>query len=277
MNLVQSLLLEAVSQEEQFDAQSVLSKLKSSEKSENINKNAVGFALEEVDDNTNETRIVKVYVSRDQAKDFEATLAAALKEFAGVKEIAEILFDLRAKFNIVNVEWPAIPEDEEVDQELTGDEENIEQQSVDGQELPTTDELNQPDTTTEQDVKTILQAIIDMMKTEAEAKKAEAEAKISQHTTQAALATAKTQEEILDMESYYKEKEEKRKEVEQLARLAKYKQEIKNNEKSNIVDNEQDAAENIKDLPSLEDEEIMDDNEHFSNINKYLTHNKTQR
>jgi len=93
----------------------VMSKIRKSEKDAEVKKDLTGFALEDDDG-----KIMKVYVEREEASDFEEALNTELKknqndEF-NHREIGEILFDLKKNFNIVNIEMDTIPEDEEENQ-----------------------------------------------------------------------------------------------------------------------------------------------------------------
>lgn len=276
MSLLKNFILESISNKNTFDSQSFISKLKNSEKIDSIKSNSVGFVLEEIDKETNKTQLIKVYVIKSEAEDFEKALSSLLNEYKDEKEVAEIIFMLRSRFNIINVEWPTIEEDEEITQEIPN-EENTENQIDD---LTDETELNQNETSqNDNEIKSILQSIIDMMKADAEAKKAEAEAKISQHASTTALAKIKTEEELIDMENYYKEKEEKRKEIEKLAKLAKYKEDLKKDEIQNNDEINLNNDENILSNSnfSYENEEITSDINHFKNIDIYLKHNQHQR
>ena len=92
-----------------YDEQDVISKLKDAEKQAEHRDNTTGFVLED-----EEGGIVKVYVKNEEAQNFETSLAAMMNDSANSDaEIAEILFELRKKFTIVDVEWPTIEEDEE--------------------------------------------------------------------------------------------------------------------------------------------------------------------
>lgn len=293
-------LLEAMKKDEWIDSQDVLSKIKSAEKNKDIEKDCVGFILEEIDKKTKEKRYVKVFIAKDQAKAFESTLATALEEYKGKKEIAEILFTLREKFNIVNVEWSVIPEDEEVNQELPGEGgDTLDITKTDGDSEAS---LEITKDNTEEGTRTALQSFIDMLKADAEAKKAEAEAKKAEAeaetaklAAQAAMAKVHAEEEILDMETYYKEKEEKKKEAEKLAKLAKYKHD-RAQELERELDKEEPEVEkeiSVKKLTvtepteepseqefaqySPEDEEVdvnedgyIDDEEYLKYVDKYL-------
>ena len=244
MSLLKDLLKEADATADDFDPQTVLAKLTSAEKNNKVAKDSVAFALEEIDKDTGDTRLVKVYIGKDQANDFEAALAAALDEFGGKKEIAEILYDLRAKFNIVNVEWPDIPEDEEVDQSVaTNDQQSTGDVNAQGDQMAadaqTADVAPVAD---EEGVKSTLAAVIDMMKADAEARKAEAEAKAAEYSAQASMSKVKSEEQILDMETYYKEKDAKKKEAEQLAKLAKYKHDLAQDSSNDTIPSDSTAS-----------------------------------
>jgi len=85
----------------------VLKQLDRSEKLDDID--TVTFGLE-----TDDGKIVKVYVQADQAEEFEKALSAKLGE---VDDIEECLNELSKEFQIVDVEWPDDKEDEEEDVE----------------------------------------------------------------------------------------------------------------------------------------------------------------
>lgn len=65
----------------------------------------ITFGLE-----TDDGKIVKVYVNKDQANDFEKALSEKLGE---IDDIEEVLNTLAKDFEIVDVEWPEAPTDEE--------------------------------------------------------------------------------------------------------------------------------------------------------------------
>ena len=102
-----------------FDASDVISRIDAASKKEKQNDDTTAFGLEDEDGS-----MVKVYVRNDQAKDFETQLAALLAgadedndEDNTSLEIAEVLYKLKDKFDIVDVEWPGIAGDEEEEQE----------------------------------------------------------------------------------------------------------------------------------------------------------------
>jgi len=305
MSLLKQLLAEEIAPEdEQFNSQDVLSKLKSAEKNNKISDDAVGFVLEEIDKETGEVKMVKVFVkvfvSKEHADAFEKALSISLEDNKDKKEIAEILFDLREKFNIVNVEWPEIPEDEEVDQELAGEQGLEGEQDLAPDEMGATDELDMPPDQESED-KSTLQQLIDLMKSESEAKKAEAEAKKAEaqaeeakYAAQTAMARLKTEEELIDMEDFEKEKQEKEKEYKQLSQLAKFRQ-----QKANDLEGELNADSSSMDIDKSveitpesksENEEViqdqkpdqdgdgyLNDEEYLAYIKQFLMKDKAQR
>jgi len=107
----------------QFDASDVMSKLDAAEKRARDEQDTVPFGLEDEDGN-----IIKVYVKAEEADEFESALAAMLAgedededdENSGM-EIAEVLFQLKDRFQIVDVEWPNIEGDPEEEQEVAGE------------------------------------------------------------------------------------------------------------------------------------------------------------
>jgi len=226
--------------EDKFDSADVISKLKSAEKSASVENDTVSFGLE--DENG---EMVKVYVKADQAEEFEKALETALAgkdddddDENSTFEIAEVLFDLKDKFDIIDVEWGAIPEDEEENQEVEGEGDELglgdeegdlgDEEGDLGDEEMVADEMGD-----EEDAKTALTQVIDMMKADAEAKKAEADAKkaeadakSAEYAAKAAGEKVKQEEEILDMETYNKDKATADKEAKKLAQLAKYKHDL---------------------------------------------------
>jgi len=232
-------LKEAV--ESTFDQADVISKLKQSERANVTDEETTTFALEDEDG-----IIIKVTVRKDQAEDFEAALGMALaakdededNDNTG-QEIAEVLFDMKDRFEIVDVDFPAIPEDEEEEGQTVegeGDDLDIEGEGGDeeGDDMDMeADDMDMEADTDEADAGTALTQVIDMMKADAEAKKAEAEARTaeakaeeSRYAAQASVAKVKQEEQILDMESHNDRKKKENEEAKRLAQLAKYKHEM---------------------------------------------------
>lgn len=214
------------------DASSIMDKLRGMERDNaTVAQDVVVFGLE--DDNGN---VVKVSIPTDQSGDFEVELRDQIKlnngEGQPAIEIAELLYTLKDRFDIVNVEWSDIEENEE----QLPDEDQIEADAEANAELDTEmvpDE--EVDNSEAEQAESLLGQIITMMKadaqarqTEAEAKKAEAEAKKAQAAAKAAYAKVRQEEQILDMEDHEKAQKEENKEAKKLAKLAKWRHEISN-------------------------------------------------
>ena len=243
-----------------FDASDVLSKIDSAQQRENLNDDTVAFGLED-----DEGNLVKVFVKTDQAEEFENTLASMLAgtladngdpdgENVEAKEIAEIIYELKDKFDIVDVEWPGIETDEEEEQEVVdpaqaggaaggaeagaaggmdagaeaGAEGDLGLEDPEGE-----DELGldgeEGDMEADDDAKSALQAVIDVMKADAEAKmadanarEAEARAKEAEYSAQGAAHKVKREEQVYDMEAAEKDEKSRKKEGEQQAKLARF-------------------------------------------------------
>jgi hypothetical protein len=95
------------------DEQAVIDKLDRSVKFDEID--SVTFGLE-----TDDGKIVKVYVNAEQAEPFEKALAAKLGE---IDDIEEVLNDLSKEYEIIDVEWPEGEgeEEDEEDEEVEDD------------------------------------------------------------------------------------------------------------------------------------------------------------
>jgi len=253
---------EQVAGETDFDAADVFSKLDAAESRADINKDTVAFGLED-----DEGGIVKVYVKTEDADEFESTLASMLAGVAdeddddeiSALEIAEVLFKLKDKFEIVDVEWGDVEGDEEEEQEIEGEgggepgpagEAAVgDMEGAEGAEggLEGGDELGlggaeggedldlsaDIEGAGEEDAKSALDAVISMMKADAEARQAEAEArKAEARATEARYAAAaaeskiKQEEEVIDMEAHNDAKKQQDSEAKKLADLAKYRHEV---------------------------------------------------
>ena len=180
--------LGAIAVETDFSSSDVVSKLDDAEKRAKAGDDTTAFGME--DDQGN---LVKVYVKTDSADDFEQALASMLAgedenddEENSALEIAEVLFKLKDKFEIVDVVWPEIEGDEEEEQEMEGGAEgdmggegdmgdemggegDLEGGDLEGGDLG--DEEGGDMTAGEDDAKSALDKVIDMMKADAEAKK----------------------------------------------------------------------------------------------------------
>lgn len=223
------------SDKSQFNAADVVSKLDAAQKKAKVEDDTTTFGLE--DDKGN---MIKVHVRADQAEEFERALSSMLggaDDNADDKnsslEIAEVLYNLKNKFEIVDVDWGSIQSDEEEEQEVDPGQEGAEgqpgQEGMPGQEgemPPPGGEMGGGD----EDVKSLLTQVVDVLKSQAEAQKAEADARTAEAKAKEAEFAAKSaeskikqEEETLDMETYYKDKSEQKKEAQRLVKLAKFK------------------------------------------------------
>lgn len=246
---------------ETFDSADVISKLKNAEQSADHEDDSTGFALEDEDG-----RIVKVYVAADQAQDFEKALGSALagededEEEVGSEEntsleIAEVLFNLKDRYTIIDVQWPEIEEDQEEDVSVEdnidaggGDAEGDLDPDIEGGEGEGEGEEGGMEAELqggegdefdleggemgEDPAASALDKVIDLLKAQADAQKAEANAKEAEANAQEAKYNASTaeskvkqEEEVLDMEAYYDDQKTIDKEAKKLSKLAKWKHE----------------------------------------------------
>ena len=202
-----------------FDTTSVMAKLQDLEKKDDAELlPTTTFGLE--DDTGN---IVKVSVPVDQAKEFEHELQSALTTDDS-SDIAELIFNLKDRFDIINVEWADIDEDEEEQQPevVVGDDV--------GELLPTDNVGGEVPSGDDEAVSSLLAQVIDMMKADAEAKRAEAEtrraeaeAREAEAISLQAAAKVRQEEQLLDMDDYEKQEKAESKESKRLAKLAKWK------------------------------------------------------
>jgi len=284
-----------------FDSSDVLSKIDAAQKREYMNDDTTAFGLE--DDQGN---LVKVYVKNDQAEDFENQLAMMLagqqsdeNEEANAKEIAEIIHELKDKYDIVDVEWPGIEGDEEEEQEVVGDaaggaagleggagvggdaggaggELDLEGGDEGGDDLSLGDEEvgDEGDMTAGDDeAKSALQSVIDVMKADAEAKLADAEArtaearaKEAEYSGQAAGARARQEEQVYDMEAAEKDEKERGKSAEQQAKLARFQHQKAQTAEASL------SMESVKDDVDDKDEKTITLTELTELILKNLRH-----
>lgn len=237
-----------------FDQDGVISRLQSfnrSTKASDTDTPTKCFGLEDSDGN-----VVKVYVAADQAEDFERSLQQLMTDEGDREiEIGELLFSLKDQFKIINTEFPAVEEDEEEVNKVTGgDDKNAEadlgdefQLGDDGTPEGGADALGADgggdddalinDMTADggaggadtSSVETLLTQVIDMMTADAEARKADAEArqqeakaKEAKSASTEAWARVKQEEQILDIDTAEKAKKDADKETEKLAKLAQY-------------------------------------------------------
>lgn len=223
----------APSRETPFDSTEIIAKLKGLERKEEVDhRDTVTFGL--TDDND---EIVRVTIKHDQAEDFESALQAMLTAQDGseeLPEIAEILYNLKDQFDIIDVHWPNVEEDEEENVELTGAEgdspEGLDDMGAPG-DADMDPSMGEPPAGGDTgEVTGLLTQVIDMMKADAEARKAEARAREAEAKTKEAdsvvaqsLSRVKQEEQYLDMETYNKARKDEDREAKRLAQLAKWK------------------------------------------------------
>lgn len=231
---------------EKINSEDILSKLKALEKNNIEKEKTKGFVLEDEYGN-----LIKIYVSADQADEFENAIGKRLSEieedYEKELDVFELLFDLRKEFNIVDVYVESIPEDEEDELEIdaNGDNNDLESEDGNGDMVDNVNDdlsggLNAQQAPTAY-MNDSLSKIIDMLKADASAKEAEARAKEAEAKAREAEANRdiaelkiKREEELLDMEDFNKRKSEEDKEANQLKQLAKFRRE-KNRTDSDFV------------------------------------------
>lgn len=261
-----------------FDSANVISKLDAAETKSKYQQDTVTFGLEDERGN-----VVRVIVDGSQAKQFEVVLAKMLgdqhddsiENYNGTpaKEIAEILFQLKHQFNIVDVKWGELPVDEEEEpkedemqaQDQEGsDDQPVDDQQEDGQGI---DNVNMDDaqsldvsgeTPQTGDEAGLLQKVIDMMKADAEARKADAQAReaeakatVSKYASDTALAKVKQEEDVLDMEAYYKDRQQQDKETKTLAKLAKYKHDVASDQGGRLSSEDEEGTVSLSKLSDM--------------------------
>lgn len=229
--------------EQTYDTSDAIAKLKSLEDKDSVDyRDTATFGLVDADGG-----IVRVTVPSDQGENFEQDIQHFLSdqdETEDAPEIAEVLFKLKDRYTIVNVEWPPVEEDQEEGQELEGGvppEEGMPgaEGAMPGTEgdLPPEEGMPPAGGADTGQVQDLLTQVIDMMKSDAEARKAEAQAREAEAKTkqagaarEQAMARVKQEEQFLDMDEYQKAQKTKEKEAKRLAQLAKWKHGMDNGE-----------------------------------------------
>lgn len=208
------------------------------------------FGLQDADGN-----IVRVTVNREQAVSFETDLNQILSDTENKKEIAEILFMLRDKFEILDVEWAEpITEDDPVPSDTgdagdeppaDGEEGDPPPEGDDGDEPPADGEedleldgegevgdvgSDMPDIDMQKSTVELLQQVIELLKKETESRAADAEVKTA--TAQSKLTDIehdkqekeiRAQQEIADMEQAEEKEREASKQDKLIQRIAKFR------------------------------------------------------
>lgn len=207
------------------------------------------FGLQDADGN-----IVRVTVNREQAVSFETDLNQILSDTENKKEIAEILFMLRDKFEILDVEWAEpITEDDPVPgdtgdaggEEPPADGEEGDEPPADGDEPPADGEedleldgegeigdvgSDMPDIDMQKSTVELLQQVIELLKKETESRAADADVKTA--TAQSKLTDIEHdkqekeiqgQQEIADMEQAEEKDREAGKHDKLIQRIAKFR------------------------------------------------------
>jgi hypothetical protein len=233
------------SEKSTFNSADVSSKLEDAEGKSKMKQNSVAYGIEDADGN-----ITKVYVDREQDKEFKQALSELLSDEKSL-DVAEILFNLRNKFNILYVDWPKLPEDEEVDNVLDkkegepgnadqgelkpGEEGKPGEPGAEGEgkpeeELPAEPPAESPDS------QSLLLQVIDMLRADAEAKKAEsvakakeAEAETAKYSLQLTNVKVKNEEDMLKADDFYKKQADEKKEQDRINKLAQYRNDVVKN------------------------------------------------
>ena len=246
-SFMRTLLTEFAPGANKFNAADVHSKLDSAEKRLDFQRNSVPFGLK---DETGQ--IVVVYVRPDQADDFENVVAAELNRTDSTpNEIAELLFNLRGRFDILHAEWPNIPEDAEepaggvpggaaagVAGAAPGAEgeaglPNLGAEGGAGGTMPGMGDMGMMDAPSgEGEAGSALDKVIDMLKADIDARKAEADARKAQanadeakYAAQIANNKVRSEQEVMDAKGYYDTKKKDQDEAKKLMLLAKYRSE----------------------------------------------------
>lgn len=234
---IKRVTVKKITESEQFDpshVSSVMSKLDSvvNAKPEVETKS---FGFEDTDGN-----IIKVVVSADDADNFKQALSTELEQLeADGKniEVAELLFKMRNKFNIVDVKWPQAVEDEEpLKQPEDGDLGDV---PVDNNQPSNGDPMSQasmppPPSGDSNMTSSAMDAMLQALIADAEARRQEAVAKAAEARAREAAAAAEmsrqklsAEEEVADMEAFYSSQNEEQKEAKKLAKLAKFRHQMR--------------------------------------------------
>lgn len=228
--------------------------------------NSVTYGVEDDDGN-----LMKITVRRDQGEDFEVALAQELGEVEAYKmtgrggygrdvSMAEVLFNLKQKFDIIDVEFPEIPRDKVYNADKVSDPSDLESEfdlddemeddldledegemgpedgGIEGEDTEEDDldfdaEGDDEDLDSdigaelgpeEEDEESMLKQIVKMMAADAEAKKAQHDAEAEKYRAmQAEYAMKAAKQEMYKQEDLLKMEEEKEKQKEKEAEAKK--------------------------------------------------------
>jgi hypothetical protein len=221
----------------EFNHFDVKSKMTNAERTDKLKKDSVAYGIEDEDGN-----ITKVHIDKAQEHDFKRELSNLLRTDDKL-DIAEILFNLRNTFNILFVDWPSMPEDEETENVLDKDadgepkpgEEGPEGEPKPGEE-PVEEPLPEPAPPAQPDSESILLKVIDMLRADAEAKRAESvakakesEAETAKFSVQLSNIKVKNEEDMLKADDYFKKQADEKREKDRIAKLAKYRNDVVKN------------------------------------------------
>lgn len=237
-----------------YSPSDVMSKLAAVDKENEHQEDSVLFGLKDTTGG-----VIEVRVAADQAEDFESALGRALNDIENPEqpEIAEVLFSMHDQFTIVDVKWPQVIEDEEEDATDMGDVADGEEPMDPSAEGDDTggdlgDDSGMDDGGMGGDLGAdgggVLDSVLQMMIADAEAKRQEAVARSAEARAKEAEVAAgiadnklKAEEEVADMEAHYQVQADEQKEAKKLAKLAKYRHDLKNDEMEDGNDDFADA------------------------------------
>ena len=227
--------------DQDMNVASIVARLNSAKNRGDIDRPYITFGLEDQRGN-----LIRVKVDSSQAREFEQALANTLEDNeADDRDIGEIIYDFKDKFDILGIEWPRESLEEADDEPEETEEPSEAEPEMDADELDDLGPIEEPapaappaQSSTNDELNTTLLAIVDMLKSEIEAKKAEArarekeaEAQQAKYAAEIAANKVKAEQDILDMEAWNKKNNAERGEARKLAMLAKYRYEKNQAEK----------------------------------------------
>lgn len=230
---------------EQFDIEAVESRLRSADKQFDVERKSAQFGIEDANG-----KVIRVYVAVEQGSAFEAAISQALSDQPDL-DVGELLFSMKDRFNIHNVVWPDVAEENEEDakpgdgeqptddnpdtdkmfQDPSGDMGGDPGADLDG--LGVDDMAPPAEQSSDADAQSVLKQVLDMLRAEADARRAEAEArareaesKQAEYAAKMAETKVRSEQEVLDMEAHFQRQKEAQAEANKLAKLARYRHDI---------------------------------------------------